>query len=218
MNELETILPILNRVGISNSREAIEFADQYLGGTLRQIISRLGEILDDNIRLWQFKNQVNIAIKAKNYCNQKGIENPRQLKNAVIVPLIEDAKNIEDETLADMFAGLLANQLNPSCYNIVHPSYSKIITELSPYDAKTLLELYNHLRESGKDYRKSGFGLENKQKVTSNNPTVSTISFQNLWRLGICDHGGLLENMNKSESIFFTHYGWLLMKACIIDK
>ena len=33
MNELETILPILNRVGISNSREAIEFADQYFGGS-----------------------------------------------------------------------------------------------------------------------------------------------------------------------------------------
>ncbi|MCL6098636.1 MAG: DUF4393 domain-containing protein [Bacteroidetes bacterium] len=214
MNELETLLPILNQAGISNLNEAIEFTDQYLGGTLRQVIMRLGLILDDSMRLWQFKNQVRIALKAKEYCEQKGIKNPRKLENAVAIPLIEDTRNIEDENLSNMFSGLLACQLDPEEFSKVHPSYSKTLLQLSPIDANIINDFFISLKSNSADYRKFCLDIELIKKMHGYSEDVITLSFQNLWRLGICDHGDLLNHLNRKPQVVFTDYGWWLLNAC----
>lgn len=216
MENFDSILPILKQVGITNSEDAINFADQYLGGSLRNILYRFSDMIDDNIRLWQFKNQVKIALKAKEYCNSKGIDNPRKLENCIIIPLIEDAKNIEDDHLVELFSGLLANYLDPNSYKLVHPSYSKIISELSPLDAQIINELYHTINRDGLNYQKSGSGLEYTMQHFSINKEVALIAYQNLWRLNIFDRGGSLDIINQSDKIFFTEFGWSMMKSCLI--
>jgi Abortive infection alpha len=93
----------------------------------------LGLLLKDNISFWRFKNQVNTVLKARAFLEQKGIQ-PEAIKAnllpEMIVPLIEAARESSDETLSDMFAGLLASAINPGTQDTVHPAYSKVVNQL----------------------------------------------------------------------------------------
>lgn len=56
---------------------------------------------------------------------------------AEFLPLLEEASNTDDPTLSSMFARLLASQLDAT-ENKGHPSFNKIMGQLSPLDAKVL--------------------------------------------------------------------------------
>ena len=55
----------------------------------------------------------------------------------------------------------------------------------------------------------SKFNLSDKEALSS---------FQNIWRLGICDHGDSLNNLNRAENLVFTDFGWSFMTACTLTK
>ena len=63
----------------------------------------------------------------------------------VVGPALEAAKyHIEDDTLCEMFATLVASAMNTDTRDATHPSFVEIIKQLSPVDAKIL---YNFLNE-----------------------------------------------------------------------
>ena len=109
---------------------AKEYADLVLKGSLGEI----GGILSDTIGHWRLKNQVRLMLKAKEWIEKKGVD-PKPLLPEIFVPLLQDASNVEDETLADMFAALLANHLDSDQDERIHPSYSKVLIQLSALDA-----------------------------------------------------------------------------------
>jgi len=61
-----------------------------------------------------------------------------------ILPILEAYKNIkaEDEELQDMFANLLASYADSETHSSSHPAFVKIISEMSPFDAWLLKEIY----------------------------------------------------------------------------
>ena len=114
-----------------------------------------------------------------------------------------------------MFAGLLASHLNPDTYDTVHPSYAKVLSQLAPLDATILAGLYRSLNMGGQDYSNFGMSLQRATEIYGISEQAALLSFQNLWRLGICSHGAGLDILNQAKKIFFTDYGWALVKACI---
>ena len=63
--------------------------------------------------------------------------NPR-----VVCQALEDAKYcLEDENIREMFANLVASAMNSSTFKEMHPSFSSIIKQMSPLEARIFVKL-----------------------------------------------------------------------------
>lgn len=63
----------------------------------------------------------------------------------ILGPALEASKyHIEQETIRDMFARLIASDIDSSKENLVHPSFVEIIKQLSPLDAQNLSIIFNY--------------------------------------------------------------------------
>ena len=61
----------------------------------------------------------------------------------IVAQSLDDSKYcVEQPELREMFANLIANSMNADYSNILHPSFSKIIQQLSPLDAQMLKIMY----------------------------------------------------------------------------
>src|SRR5688500_1372987 len=66
-----------------------------------------GEMLSDQLYFWQWKNRISIAAKAKAMLDNNKIAE-RVVPPTFLLPLLEAAGNVEDESLQDLWAKLLA--------------------------------------------------------------------------------------------------------------
>lgn len=119
--------------------KGLQCAKDYADAVLLEPLKQLGGILSDSIGLWRLKNQVRILLKSKQMLDDNGIDHTKILPD-IFVPLLEEGGNVEDDNLQNMFASLLASHLNPNLANNVHPSFSKVIAQLSPIDALAIVE------------------------------------------------------------------------------
>ena len=120
---------------------ALATAKGYADIILKPPLEQVGGILSDTIGLWRLKNQVNVMLKAKKFLEDKGVKKPTKLQPDIFVPLLEQASYTEDETLSDMFARLLAANADAERSNEVHPSFAKVLGQMSAFDAKVLLRM-----------------------------------------------------------------------------
>jgi hypothetical protein len=144
--------------------QALEIAKHYLDKIIDAPLEELSGLLADTIGYWRTKNKINLLLKTKKFLEEKGIS-PRKALPDSVVPLIEAAGDTENETLSDMFAGLLASHLNPGAYDTVHPSYAKVFSQLAPLDATILAGLYRSLNMRGQDYSKFGMSLQRATEI-----------------------------------------------------
>src|SRR5690606_22915429 len=170
------------------SKELISAAKDYVDKVVDSPLREVGGILGDTIGYWRFKNKINTILKAKSFLEKKGI-NPDKILPDIFVPLVEDSGNVENENLSDKYSSLLACHLDPSKQDQVHPSYSKLLNELSITDVKILDSLYSDLKKGQGDHRKIGYKIEVVCDFLDLSEPKVLLSFQNLWRLGICDRG-----------------------------
>jgi hypothetical protein len=195
---------------------AVEAATKYVDKIVDGPLGELGGLIQDQIRFWRWKNQVNILLKSKRYLEEHQIE-PAKLQPDVFIPIIEAAGNAEDETLAEMFAGLLSSHLDSTTRNAVHPSFAKALEALSPFEARILERFVGITDEK---YRSRGLTIAEAMTMgAALDPPISEagvrITYENLWRLGIFDHGpGGLNLINQVEVLVLTSYGLALLRAC----
>jgi len=214
--------------------EAANTARHYLDEVLLSPLSEYGLFLKEKVSYWRFKNQVTTAIKARAFLEKKGVsvESIRGKVSAeAIVPLLEASSETGDPSLSDMFASLIAGAMSPDSAVLIHPSYGKVLNQLSALDGFIIHELYkslllhqNNLEKGVKPdkynenlslHRQLGFD-EVKLSEGLNRPVDQVhICFQNLIRLGICDEGhDFLNRANKVARISFTDYGFEFVKRC----
>lgn len=215
--------------------ETAKTVRHYLDCILAAPLSEFGLLLKDQISYWRFKNQVNAALKAKAFLEAKGID-PKAIAGKaspdVIVPLLEAAGESADETISTMFANLLADAIDPTTAPYIHPSYGKVLNQLSPLDAQILSSLYIEiLRHTQKiqegvlpegysanlpAHRQFGYNEEPLAAGMKIDLEVIRLSFENIRRLGICDEGhDVLSRVNKVGRICLTDYGLSFMKKCM---
>src|SRR5690606_37015410 len=106
---------------------------------------------------------------------------------------MEEAANVADEELADMFASLLASHLSPKVRDAVHPSFAKVLSQLSPTDARLLKECRRFV--SDKQYRDLGLRgsamqVDRAAEVLQISQDEAYLSCLNLRRLGLLRHFG----------------------------
>jgi hypothetical protein len=207
----------------------------YLDCILAAPLSEFGLLLKDQISYWRFKNQVNAALKAKLFLESKGVD-PKalsgQVSPALVVPLIEASGEAADDTISTMFANLLADAIDPATAPLIHPSYGKVLNQLSPLDAHVLSSLYvqvlHHTQQiqggalpdgynaNLSAHRQFGYDEEPLAAGMKIETEVMRLSFENIRRLGLCDEGhDVLARVNKLSRICLTDYGLSFMRKCM---
>jgi hypothetical protein len=116
---------------------ARHYGDKLFGGGLEEG----GAIIRDEMRLLRMKHSIYVLLRAKRWLEQHGIE-PRHVLPKVGLAILEGAAVEDDENLRDRFTALLINAANPGFEGQVRPSFAKILSDLSPAEAKFLDGLY----------------------------------------------------------------------------
>lgn len=121
-------------------RAGLDAAKGYADLVLKPPLEQIGGLLSDTVGLWRLKNRVSVLLKAKRFCEERGID-PRKLLPDVFVPLLDAAGDTEDERIQEMYANLLAAHVDPAMQDSVHPSYAKILAQFAPIDAAILRDI-----------------------------------------------------------------------------
>jgi hypothetical protein len=172
--------------------KALEAAKDYADKILSSPLEEIGGILSDTVGYWRLKNRVRLLLKAKKYLEENEID-PAKILPDVFVPLLEDGSNVENETLSNMFASLLASHLDSNKQENIHPSYTKVLSQLSPLDAVMMIEFRSHASDAMyRDIGPKGHVLSviDIAKHTNTLKKITYLSCLNLERLGILEHVG----------------------------
>lgn len=218
--------------------ETAKAVREYLGIILKNPLNEFGLLVHDEVRYWRFKNQVRIVERARQFLDGKGIDASKIADSVLpeaIVPLIEAAGDTSDPNLSELFAGLLASAINPATAEMTHRSFASILSQLSPLDAVIVRNLYTGiagikvqlalgverpgLQRGIAVHRQTAFLVTTLMESLKRSEKVIELSFHNLRRLGICDHGAaVLANIHRSPVIAFTDFGLLFAESCIPDE
>jgi hypothetical protein len=115
-----------------------------IGFTFNKTIKQIDSCFSDEIRFWQFQNQVKILEKAKIFCQRKN-KPINIIPKKFLVPLLEEGKNEDNESIQNMWAALLGNAVIGEA---VHPAYVKTLSELTLVEAKILTFFYQQYKEN----------------------------------------------------------------------
>ena len=160
----------------------------------------LGLILQDKVKLYRFKNQIKIFQRAKKILDEANLK-PKPIPLRTLVPLLDGASLEDNEYLANKWSALIANAAIWNLSKDNHPSYSKILMELSPIDALLLDKIYEEKSDIIWKPFKEKFARDNSLTLEE-----VAFCFENLFRLG------LIYNTNKglSKGEFSKYF----IKAC----
>jgi hypothetical protein len=131
MNELEPLKDNL-----------ISKAFDFLGKITNKPLTELGELLEDKVKYFRFKNQINTLIKARKFLKEKNIE-PKKIPFKTLFSLLEYSSWEEDQSMQTKWASLLANYATIESSNNVNACYVEILNQITPIEVKILDILYN---------------------------------------------------------------------------
>ncbi len=196
------------------SEEIIKSAQNFIVQIVEFPSNDTGGLLVDRIDFWKFRNKLSMVIIAKQLTEQLNSQ-IKKVSPDIIISLLEAAGKREDTKILKMFASLLFGHINSETAPYVHKSYSSVLEQLSAEDVKIIETMYLGISSKNMDYKTVGYSISTAMNLFNFVHPVVLLSFQNLWRLGICSKG--VDPNNPSENqIIFTDYGWQFMKACSI--
>lgn len=147
------------------------------------VLKELGEYVAGRIRFIHFKRSIKVLEEAKRLLDERGIKpNPVDLK--ILVPILEGAGLESKDDLINMWSGLLASAA--SCGEVL-PSFARILSDLSPEEARILDYIHTHKQEV--QYTGGNFGVE-KQEL------------EKAIALNSEEYGVLILNLRRLELVF----------------
>jgi hypothetical protein len=129
----------LAKKGVDLAEEAARgFLSRVLGSPLEEV----GALLHDKVRARRFRNQVDMLVKARDMLDEAGIS-PKAMPLKVLVPLLDGVSLEDDPEMAKRWAALLANAADAKYRHASFPSFTSILSELSPVEAKIMDTVYD---------------------------------------------------------------------------
>lgn len=188
-------------------------AIRYFASLLKNPLQESSDFLGDKIRQRRIRNRINFLIASRETLLAQGI-NPTTMDEEILMPIMEKAEATSNPSLVAKYAALLANSLNENSPITVHLSFLHCLSQLSSIEVRVIDKMFDAVKKRSQEYRKTGYTLDAIQSIFQAEKAVALLAFDNLWRLGICDHGGSLNDLNRAKQIVFTDFGWALMSAC----
>ena len=160
----------------------------------------IGLMFQDKVKFYRLKNQLNILNKAKLYLDKNKIE-PKPIPLRTLLALLEGASLEDNDYLADKWAALISNASSGSLNNEKHPSFPKVLMELSPIDAILYDEIYSMDDTIIWNNFKPAFAKKHSLRIED-----VSFSYENLFRLSLI--------YNTNTGLYRTHYGKYFYKIC----
>lgn len=166
----------LAKEGISG---AVEAAKEFLSKLVGPATEEIGLLLQDQVKLYRFKNQLRILAKAEAMLLKAG-RTPTAVPFRTLLPILEAAASEDDESLSTKWAALLANSAAKAEEYASHPSFLRILSEIAPIEARFLDSL---LSKGGETYWNS-FRTELAKTLEVTEGDIDQY-YGNLFRLGL---------------------------------
>jgi hypothetical protein len=182
---------------------------KYVGEMVHYPASQVVGIIGDTFKMFRLTNQVRMLANAKKLMEEKGVI-PGKILPDIFAPLLEAAGDTSDPQLSEMFGRLLAAHLDPKTQNCVHPSYAKVLAQLSPFDAQVLdsLDQYERRNEKGYLYHEKQMSYAQIYKAFEKHPNQEVLlSIENLTRLGLVTESG-------RGTVWITAFGCRFIATC----
>lgn len=120
-----------------------------------------------------------------------------------------------DETLAGLWAALLANAADSAQHVAVQPSFAEVLRQLTPMDAQVLGYLYAPAGATATEPIISGLMVKTLMLPFGLSYEQANLSVDNLIRLQLCRGVDAVGVGLGPASIAGTTYGHYFMKACM---
>jgi hypothetical protein len=166
----------LTKEGISG---AVEAAKEFLSKLAGPATEEIGLLLQDQVKLYRFKNQLRILAKAEAMLAKAG-RTPNAVPFRTLLPILEAAASEDDESLSIKWAALLANSAAKPGGSASHPSFPRILSEIAPVEARFLDFLFSKGGET--DWNSFRADLAKNLQVTEDDIDQY---HGNLFRLGL---------------------------------
>ena len=165
-------------------------ASEKLGSFLKMVcgdaIIELGGTITDWAKFFRYKNLLHIKDKVEDIHKKRKTEGKAiPIPPRYAIPLVEKASMEDNETIQDMWAGLIANATDPDMRLNLNKIFINIISSLEPLDAKILMYLPSHQELSNTENSEfKGFNIKKIVEEMGVSSDEVIISIQNLYRMG----------------------------------
>ncbi|OCX51070.1 hypothetical protein BEL04_20350 [Mucilaginibacter sp. PPCGB 2223] len=122
----------------STIEKGLDLAKSFLEKLIFPTIEEVGLLIADNIKLFRYKNQIKILLKAEKYVADNNIK-IKEIPTKILVPLLENASLEDNEDLQDKWAKMIANMAD-SDSNLQNQIFPYILSQIS-------INEYNELKE-----------------------------------------------------------------------
>ncbi len=207
---------------------AIDYADKltdkltgFLYTVLGQTVENGAGIFSSVTQYLRFKTHLTIADMA-----QKELEG-RGVSEGVLPPSLrfthrwtDQASLCDDDSIAEMYALLLANVVDPNRDVEGNPVFVEIVSQMSPLDAQIMNVIYSGIEGEFNPYMafmtkflpERAVKVDPSEKITPPNFSVQS-SLWNLSRLSVLSHGAAHSGGGSVATVGVTALGYELYKA-----
>lgn len=168
--------------------KAFELA-QKVGGFLNKVVGNaaveLGGALHDWARVFRYKNLLRLQDKVEDIHAARKLQGRSiPIPPRLAIPLLQAASEEDQESLQDMWAGLIANATDPDRRLELRKIFAEILSSLEPLDAEILRYLAGQGWLMHRNVPGGGITLGKLSSALHASEKSIQISLQNLHRLG----------------------------------
>jgi hypothetical protein len=219
----------------SKAIEASEKLGSFFGKIMGPAFEELGGAFQDWAASVRHRNALRLVDRIEAIHQQRRLEGKTTAIPArLAIPLIQNATLEDDETLSDMWAGLIANATDPNRRSEPRRTFVTLLSQLEPLDARLLFCIYKDEREFPERHPRGEIGLRNESVPRRNaewlsgelglSSEVILLSLESLGRLELIEDilplggGGILVPVNHPYAeLGVTHTGKMLIEICSTD-
>lgn len=174
----------------------------------------IGAMISDSMKPYRAKNLVNTLRKTERILREAGLP-ANAVPTRLLFPIVEASSIEDDETLQEMWAGLLATASQET--DSVSPSFAETLKQMTPNEARCIDEIYGNRTDPNTPHlaldEQVGLGNFRDRAGALNILFVDTYE-----RLGIIRREyGLTRERGETEVgslLRFTKYGVAFLAAC----
>jgi Abortive infection alpha len=167
----------------------------------------IGAMISNSVKPYRAKNLVNTLRKTERILREAGLP-ANAVPTRLLFPIVEACSVEDNETLQDMWAGLLATASQET--DSVSPSFAETLKQMTPDEARYIDKIYCDRTNPNNPHR-----MPIDTQLRFGHARSFTETFE---RLGIIRREyGMTEEHGKPEVgslLRFTEYGNALLKAC----
>ncbi|MBC2734165.1 MAG: DUF4393 domain-containing protein [Desulfobacteraceae bacterium] len=188
------------------TKETVREIGRFLEMVVGEPLKGIGGIASDQVSYWRYINLLKLKDKVDAIHVERAFEGKTlPIPPRYAIPIIETASTEDNETIQDLWAGLIANAVDSSKRLSMNKRYIRILTDMEPLDAQVLELLMQDFDLKTKSTPEEAQGLTVSQlsKAAGCSQDEIQMSILNLYQMQcIVDYSGVTWTELNSKSIF----------------